>query len=237
LCLNFKDKGVQHFKTASFGEQQALIEDVFINLPPPTPTCVSYDAYGRATQGVQLSSQQFTQTFYNQSGGCFLQDTQVKTLDNQDGITFINVQDVQQGTRVVTDKGITKVVCVIKMKYSGPIYRINTTALTAYHPVYFSSEEWVFPSSCPQFTMEEVKDVYVYDYILEEHHTVKLYDLYAVTLAHYKTGPVVGHDYFGTNRIKFDLMDHPDWNKGYIVLEDYKFVRDPATNKVIRLEY
>jgi uncharacterized protein YegL len=237
LCLNFKDKGVQHFKTSSFEEQQSLIEAIFINLPPPVPTCVSYDAYGHATTGTQLNSQQFTQTFYNQSGGCFLEGTKIKIITEDEGVGFIPVQDVKRGTQVVTDKGITNVVCVIKMKYSGPIYRIDTTAVTAYHPVYFKDEEWIFPSNCSEFTWEEVQDAYVYDYILEDYHTVKLFDLFAVTLAHHKSGPVVGHDYFGTERIKHDLMDHPDWNKGYILLEDYKFVRDLATNKVIRLEY
>ena len=35
LCLNFKDNGVQHFKTPEFEQVQKFIENVFVNLPPP----------------------------------------------------------------------------------------------------------------------------------------------------------------------------------------------------------
>ena len=97
-------------------------------------------------------------------GGCFLQDTRVKTITQQGAFMFVNVQDVRPGYQLVTPSGIAIVKCVVKLKYTGTISRLNKTALTPYHPVYFKNEEWFFPVGSERFTDEYVENVYVYDY-------------------------------------------------------------------------
>eukprot|EP00184_Porphyridium_aerugineum_P006135 CAMPEP_0184699730 /NCGR_PEP_ID=MMETSP0313-20130426/5885_1 /TAXON_ID=2792 /ORGANISM="Porphyridium aerugineum, Strain SAG 1380-2" /LENGTH=871 /DNA_ID=CAMNT_0027158855 /DNA_START=81 /DNA_END=2696 /DNA_ORIENTATION=+ len=42
VCINFKDKGMQSFKTARFVEEQQRIGDLFIQLPPPIPAGSRY---------------------------------------------------------------------------------------------------------------------------------------------------------------------------------------------------
>jgi len=233
MCINFKDKCVQHFKTSEFINSQSFIENIFINMEPPKPTGQNYN---NTSSNYNISSQQFSQTFYNEDGGCFLQDTLIKVLDNDDGIKFIPVQDVVYNTKVITHKGIANVKCVIKMKYNGTVCRFNNSALTAFHPIFFTNEEWLFPNDSDSFVKETVNDTYVYDFILDKDHTVKLFDFYATTLNHNKEGKIIEHDYFGTNKVQNDLMKHPGWQDGYISLEKYTFVRD-ETHKVIGLNF
>jgi hypothetical protein len=224
LCLNFKDKGVQHFKTPEFEKFQRIIENVFTSIQPPKPI-----------SGGPISSQQFTQTFYNSSGGCFLGGTLIKAI-GEDEVCYMDVASVLPGTVVITHKGLATVKCVLKLKYSGPICRIGSTAITEFHPVFFSDEQWIYPGESDKFRKDTVNDVYVYDFVLDQYHTVKLFNLYAVTLNHGFTAPVVQHDYFGTELVLDDLMKHPGWANGYIKLDTCKFVRG-EDNKVIRLDF
>jgi hypothetical protein len=238
LCLNFKDKGVQHFKTADFEREQEFIENIFINMTPPVPSGRSYDDYGGygGNHNNAVSSAVFSTTFYNRQGGCFLQDTRVKTVTDKGAFLFIPVQEVKPGFQLATPSGIATVKCVLKLKYSGTVSRLNKTALTSYHPVYFKNEEWFFPANSDRFTEEYVENVYVYDYILDKHHIVELSDIYATTLIHGRSGDVIGHSYFGTNKFQNDLTHHPGWATGYIELDEYDFIRD-SSNRVVGIEF
>jgi Mg-chelatase subunit ChlD len=238
LCLNFKDKGVQHFKTPDFEREQAFIENIFINMTPPVPSGRSYDNYGGygSNNNNPISSAVFTATFYNRQGGCFLQDTRVKTIKSSGEFLYYPVQEIKPGDQLVTPSGIAIVKCVLKLKYSGTISRLNKTALTSYHPIYFKDEKWFFPAECDKFTEEYVENVYVYDYILDKHHVVELGDIFATTLIHGRSGDVIGHSYFGTNKFQNDLMHHPGWVTGYIQLDEYDFIRD-SSNKVVGIEF
>jgi uncharacterized protein YegL len=237
LCLNFKDKGVQHFKTPDFERVQEFIENIFINMTPPVPSGNSYDynGYGGNNNNA-VSSAVFSTTFYNRQGGCFLQDTRVKTVTNKGAFLFIPVQEVMPGFQLATPAGIATVKCVLKLKYSGTVSRLNKSVLTSYHPVYFKNEEWFFPATSDRFTEEYVENVYVYDYILDKHHVVELGDIFATTLIHGKNGDVIGHSYFGTNKFQNDLAFHPGWATGYIQLDEYDFIRD-SSNKVVSIEF
>ena len=177
---------------------------------------------------------------------CFLENTQIKilndgTYDNSDDsvIKFIKVQDVKKNTQVITYNGIATVLCVIKLKYSGVICKLNETGITPFHPVFHQlteNIEWFFPNDSGFFTKEIVSDVYIYDFILDQHHTVKLFDIYAITLNHGKIYTKTD-DYFGTNKFQNDLMKHHGWDNGSIELYEYNFIRDEETNTVIGINY
>ena len=176
-------------------------------------------------------------SFYNPSGGCFLHDTLVK-LSNGD---FTPVQDITKGTKLSSNGNTSTVVCVIKLKFSGIIRKFkpfDSTALTPYHPILLENNQWIFPNDSDHFTDVTVKDVYVYDFVLDSHHTVELFGgINAVTFGHGIEGEVVGHQYFGTEKIVNDLQKHPGWESGLIVLDDYKFIRDPQSNLVTGLVF
>ncbi len=253
LCLNFKDKGVQHFKTPEFEVYQKLIEEVFINLPPPTPSGSIYNNMG--SYGVPLganiapiSSQQFTQNFYNASSTvCILENTLVRVFEDHKE-QYIPVQNIKKGTCLLTNNTSTFVRCVIKTKHNGPICITkgkdinNCVGITPYHPIKYNNDynndNWVFPINSNHFELVNMENVYVYNFFLEGIHEIELkYNIIAITLNHGKSGPVISHNYFGTNRVENDFQKHPDWENGFIEIDDIKAIRDPNTNEVISLEY
>lgn len=242
FCLNFMDHGVQHFKNPQFNKFQKILEDIFINMPPPVATGRGYGQY--SISSTPINSQQFSQAFFNQNGVCFIQDTLVKIA----GGPFVSVQDVTKGMKLEALGKVGTVICVLKTKFNGVIRRSNNapqTGITPYHPVFFNKNtdimglnheeyDWVFPCESNNFHTELVTtDTYVYDFILDSNHIVELDGgVFATTLNHGRTGNVIGHDYFGTHKIILDLMQHEGWANGYIQLDDYKFIRGGPENRI-----
>jgi Mg-chelatase subunit ChlD len=239
MCLNFKDKGVQYFKTPEFETYQKKIEEIFINLPPPIPSGGYYGA------SAAISSQQFSQTFYNASATtCILENTLVRVFeDNRE--QYIPVQDIKKGTCILSGETSTFVRCVIKTKHNGTICinnndTNNPIGITPYHPINITdyNDEWMFPIDNESFEKVNIENVYVYNFFLEDKHEIELRGgIRAITLNHGMSGPVISHEYFGTNRVENDFHSHPDWDTGYICIENIKAIRDKNTNQVIKLEY
>ncbi len=48
---------------------------------------------------------------------------------------------------------------------------------------------------------------------------------------------MIGHDYFGTEKIVNDLKKHPGWGQGFIQLDDYTFTRDEITNHINGIKF
>jgi uncharacterized protein YegL len=242
FCLNFKDKAIQHFKTDSFISYQDKINDIYISLPPPQPTQRVYDyGTGRVTQtySAPVSSQQFSQRFNNANdNGCFVEGSKIYIPDSYllKDMELMNVEDVKKGMYVHTMNGIAKVLCTIKMKFRGTVsMHKDGTQLTSYHPVFLNGR-WSFPKENIYFTQKDISDTYVYNFILENDHTIRFPNFYAATFNHGITGDVIGHEYFGTNLVQDDLMKHPGWSDGFIQLENFKYLRD-ENNLVCGLEF
>ena len=240
FCLNFKDKGVQHFKTPEFEKYQKLIETVYIQLPPPVSS--------KSSNSVSINSQQFSQTFYNASSTvCILEGTLVKVFEN-DCIQYVPVEQIRKGTCVIVNNKSAFIKCVIKTKHNGPIcikqiyYNkiMSSIGITPYHPIYINNN-WVFPVETNLFQQEEINNVYVYNFFLEgneELHEIELFGgIIASTLNHNKVGPVIEHEYFGTNQVEEDFKKHIGWEDGYIQIESIIAIRDNLTNKVIGLKF
>lgn len=221
LCLNFKDNGVQHFKTPQFEQVQRFIENVFVNLPPPIPSNKPYTG--------PVSSVNFSNSFYNVSGGCFTDSTVLHTSNG-----FVQAKDIRKGMNVLTDSRFATVVCVIKFKFSGTVCKYGTTGITPFHPIYIENKEWEFPNDLEAFTKEHYEG-YVYDFVLDKNHIVRLNHFFAVTLGHNFKEDVVSHDYFG-DKIMTDLINHKDWESGLIQLDNWKFIRNKE-NMVIGMNY
>ena len=56
-----------------------------------------------------------------------------------------------------------------------------------------------------------------------------------VTLAHHIEGEIVGHSYYGTNKIIEDLKRIKGWDKGLVVLKNRIFIRNKDSNLVEKI--
>jgi hypothetical protein len=175
----------------------------------------------------------------------FLENTPVKIIEDGN-IKYISIQNVAKNTKIITHLGTySTVLCLIKMKYTGPVYRkVNVdntstlTAITSHQPIFKKNtehdEDWYFPYESSNFKKENVTNSYIYNLILNKGHIVELFgNIYASTLNHGKIGKIIEHPYFGTDLIQNDLMKFSTWNSGFIKLYDYEFIIDENTNTIM----
>ena len=257
-CLNFKDLAPQHFSGETFKQHQREIESVFSNIAPPEPSIATPAAgyYGGA-YGITRQNQNQTQSpsyasipasYYNVSGGCFTGDLLVNMTNSV--IKYKRVCEIRPGDMVVSrdsPNGMARVVCVVKLGIRKDMEMIaldSRNGITPFHPIYLDGAgeltgEWIFPIDYTTATHGACAGDYMYDFILDSGHTVNMVGgINIACLGHgITTNDVIRHEYFGSQRVIDDLKDHPDWYLGYIVLNDWKFVRNPETQQVIRLEY
>lgn len=157
VCINFKDRAIQHFKSALFATEQERIEAVFTALPPPRPSERVAARNYHGSMGLGATSPPATPRdmagYYNASGGCFtgdskvfvwkgsaLHETEFHRLRKGDLVQCLTAMDPSRGERRWR-WSLGTVECVVKLRYRGPIYEERGDAstkgpmLTAYHPV------------------------------------------------------------------------------------------------------
>jgi len=222
-CINFKDLSIQHYSSPEFLAEQKRMETIFIGLTPPQPSGYMAGANTNVTPVAMTS-------YYRQSGGCFDGNSRVKMAD----LTTKFVKDIKKNDIVYSSLGnnnCANVVAVLKLKVDKLI-SMNTLEgmyVTPYHPVNFNGK-WVFPVDLQ--TPESIYIDYMYDFVLDNGHTVNINRIDVITLGHgYTFNKVVSHKYFG-NLIVNDLMKHSKWETGLIQLDDYIFIRDEDSSVV-----
>ena len=104
--------------------------------------------------------------------------------------------------------------------------------ITNYHPV-LSKGEWKFPVDVKQ--SEKIYVDRYYNFVLEYGHSMLVNDMYCITLGHGMKGPVLEHEYLGTEKIVDDLKKLEGWNNGSVVIDFSKVKRDPRTNLIVRI--
>jgi hypothetical protein len=211
--MNFKDPGLQIYSNAAFQRMQEIGDDLFVSLPPPTPSgySSSYGTYGGYGAGAASAATLTSMAvFHNASGGCFAPNSLVKMSDN----SYKKIQDINPGDSVYTPIGASNVIALVtcgSYKQYQPMSNINKLWITPYHPILFENE-WKFPASIA-FYCERLMP-FVYNLVLESGHIVEVNDFLCVTLGHGFEDHVVKHEYFGTNKVIEDLMNLPGWSIG-----------------------
>jgi Mg-chelatase subunit ChlD len=230
-CITFKELSPQHYINEQYKNEQNRIEKIFCDLPAPTPSKQKYSYNNTNTTPVSMSN------YYVQSGGCFDGFGKVRMYDPSDNLTYYKyVSEIKSGDYVYCpnkNTKYTKIKCVLKLKVEKEILmtNINDMKITPYHPVQIC-KYWEFPKNINNPEMTYID--YMYDFILDDYHIVEINDINVITLGHkFNFNDIVKHDYFGDNIIS-DLETHNDWDSGYIILEDYEFVRgdDMKINKL-----
>ena len=235
---NFKDPGVQHYGGELFAKLKETGNEVFIGLPPPKAAVYKspYASMGGGGlkkgkgigHGAQRAAPVDMKQYYNVGGGCFHGDGQVMM---EDGTTTL-VRDLRVNDVVL---GGAAVQCVVKHRCTDNTMRLcvyNGLVITPYHPIRVEGE-WVFPIDVDQGGQREYSCEFVYNFVLSAGHTMTVDGVEACTLGHgMKESAVIEHAYFGTTKVKDDLMKMSGWKQGVVTLQPGAFKRNLDSNMV-----
>lgn len=219
---NFKDKGL-NYDTVEIQQAIKNMEMVFMDMPPP-------QASKKTEQTVSMTS---SQTLYNQGGGCFQADCLVTTAS---GTTY-PVNEIKKGDLLQTPNGSARVLCVTHIMQSPNGCLLcnlgNNTLITPYHPIKYQ-EKWCFPKDhFPQNTYQVDR---VYNFVLDKDHQIYINNILTPTFGHNLQGEVIGHPFFGSDKIINDLSKLHGFNTGLVTIYPSYFKRNPITNLVEKIE-
>ena len=134
---------------------------------------------------------------------------------------------------------------------AGNAGKAGPTRLTPWHPVRVDTRaeegegeagngerrlwEWQFPAQIGDVRIFDTPAVY--DFVLAQGHVVSVGGRPCVTFGHGITGPVVAHDYFGTDRVVDDLEGMAGWDCGLVELTAGRcFLLDSESGRVSGLQ-
>ena len=245
-CSNFRDPGLQRYGGSLFREVRDDADDLFVKLPPPTPS-----ATRGATRGATRSAAPVDMSRYNvASGPCFSGQGQVLRTDG----TTVRVDAVQRGDAVWTPQGPGQVRCVLETR-AAQGFALTTLPdsgleVTPYHPVRVAvadADAWAFPCTVDGATTTHAPHcTAVYSFLVERvgsegrwADAMCIDGVTVVTLAHGLTDDaVVRHPYYGTEAVVSDLCAAWGWTDGRVVLDASRapvVLRDPQTTLVCGL--
>ena len=212
VCNNFKDPGVQIYGNEMFQNLRDKMEDIFCNIPPPTPST-------SRSQNINYVPPNMG-TYMNSGGVCF--DGNSVVIMENGGIKL--VKHIKKDD--ILFNGL-KVKCVIKTVVHGEIdvCEINKMLITPWHPICFDDcNDWVFPIKVSQPRKENLD--YVYNFVLESGHYCIINGIKVVTLGHdFDNNDVIRHEYYGSDLVIKDFMKFNGWNSGLIILNKPMFRR------------
>jgi hypothetical protein len=142
---------------------------------------------------------------------CFHGDSLVKMANGQ----MKEIRSIRKGDVVYTRNGPATVKCLTVSQTNGKTELVNVNGLlvTPYHPVKVNGE-WKFPTDVADVEMKECEAVF--NLVLDKNHSININGVEAVTLGHDFKGPVVGHEYFGSQKVINDLKNTEGWKDGIV---------------------
>jgi hypothetical protein len=250
LCNNFKDPGVQHYGGDLFRTIRDFANEVFVSLPPPTPS--GNKNIGKGSSSASSSTPPVDmRVYHNASAGCF-EESGVVTLSN--GKTKL-IRDITAGDIVVCDNKseaavVTAAVeCVIRTECTKTntadfVELENGLILTPWHPVYMNGQ-WQFPMNIAG-DFKVMKAKYVYNFVLGAHSCNQDIDLSGargqsmivngikcITLAHdIVDDEVASHDFYGTDAVLKSLQQYEGYKQGLVEMRECDIQRDSDTGLV-----
>ena len=206
ICNNFKDPGVQKYGGDLFRKIRDVADDLFSRLPAPKPTIPvnDYRPGGSYTPMVSMAS-------YNNAGYvCFHKDCQVETV-----LGTKKVSELVKGDKL---KSGAIVDCVVQSK-AGIIemVQLGDLILTPWHPILLGNAEWTFPIHLQSPTLMEID--YVYSVLVSGPPSITVSGYTCATLGHNFSGPVIGHEFFGTSKVRLALESMKGWENGRVIVQ------------------
>ena len=164
------------------------------------------------------------------NGGCFPGYILVRMDDN----SWKGYYQLQAGDRVHGGATIRAVVEFVDVATITTVEGIDTTP---WHPyIKPSTGAWAFPAHNIRAGTATVRSRLVYTLVMDQGHTVQLRNprlsdtqvVTVCTLGHGIQGDVIGHEFYGTQRVTDDLSRFPGWASGRV-----RLTRD---NQVVSLD-
>ena len=225
-CSNFKDPGLQHYGGNLFGKIRDVADDIFIKIPPPEPKM-------KPTTAVSAPLTSMSR-YHNRGAPCFSGDSLVSLPDD----TQKRVDQLVRGDSIKTPTSVCKVVCIVKTNCSEgkiDLVHLNGLGITPWHPVRVDGK-WQFP--CKLAEPVEVNCPAVYSFVLESsgEGIMIINDIECASLGHGLAGDVIGHPYFGSNKVREDVGRMRGWENGCVELSDTDcLIKDMTTGLVSSL--
>jgi len=228
-CNNFKDPGVQLFAGNLFNKIRNIADNIFCNLPAPTPSIKNYsNSYGG---NINYHSAPTNMTaYYNIGGACFDGNSYVTMYSDNVGEYLLQVKFLKKGQNVKTliDNQIstTKIICIIKSAVNTKkikMCKVSNMLITPWHPIIYG-DQWVFPINIAEEV--EIELDCIYNIVLETGHVLFINNCPVVTLGHNFTEPIVSHPYYGSQEIIKDLSQFNGWDDGLILLDKPMIMRN-----------
>lgn len=222
-CNNFKDPTVQQYRGGTdWNSILDKADEVFCSIPPPKPSRVqisSYRGISSYTSSPPITPIATMRSYSQQSAPCVAAISKMETPDG-----YINACDVREGTVIKTHKGWDVVEYVTESMYSGKLINVGKLQITPWHPVCVKNT-WVFPQ-----TIKDIKDTSyygnVYSFVLKNRSSkIIIEDIQVISLGHGLSGDVIGHNYWGTEKVVSDLINMPN-NYGVITITYYMLQYD-----------
>ena len=242
-CINFKDFALQKYGGKLIKNKRDELEEIFIKMPPPTPSVNPGRSLSRTRGGYQqstVSAPVDMSRYMNRGGGCFGEDCEVLMGDN----SMKKVKDILPGDLVSlspnnSNNGVsnsTTVKYVVRFKPSNldreMVHTKNGLIISKWHPVYYYARmKWMRPKDLPDKEIKYYLGEYIYNFVLETGHIVNINQMDCITLGHgYTHDPTLLHKYLSTEEVVNDIDALPQDEQGKRIVTN--IVRCPATNYI-----
>ncbi len=248
ICPNFIQPGLQHYKNEKMADLAEDYHEIFCTYEPPRPTLTQsrQTSYNSINSINSTNYRSFTPSNNNvnsdpnlyrtiSSAGCFHGDSLVKISDNR----TIKISDLRKNMEIIDSDGNRAIIeCVITFPCS------NTTCLsefpnglkiTPYHPVKIDNV-WKFPIDV--VGAKNVDCNKVYNFVLNTRKSIVVNNIVCCTLGHNIQGPVIGHNFLGTDNVIRNLKNK--FRTGYdngLIDNITCVIRSPNNNNIVGYDH
>ena len=231
---NFKDAACMTFGGEVFNNIVDHASDIFDTLPPPEPSLIN-NIYrgisGTVARPINLAA------YNNASGGCFdcncvitMADGTKKSLKNINKDDF--VMSVDKNNNIVK----ARVICIVEMKITMQIREMvdleGGLSITPWHPIK-KDNKWTFPANIKSPIVKSCQSVITL--VLDDYHIGFINGYQCIMLGHGFTGDVIGHPYYGTQKVLDDLKQNCGYQFGKVVITDYDVKFNNSNNRNVHL--
>jgi len=235
-CNNFKDPGVQVYGGELFHRLQDVADDIFNNLPAPTPSRGNVLKAELPAAGRRWTAPLLSMASYNNPAVLCIEGASLAQL--ADG-TLVRVDGLCKGDRVAGPCGAAAtVVCVVQTKCHAGWAELVEVAdcawVTPHHPVLVEGA-WRLPASlaCPRLVRPCRA---VFSFVLAGAPALLVGGVPCIALGHGLKEGAARHPYFGTQHVLEDLARLPGFGTGLVEMgEGTVAMRDSRTGLVCGL--